>query len=138
METELSTLLPPDMFQDVSDFHRRVLQQPQAETPSLISRELIVERWRFLQEELDEFIDAGFKGDMVGAADGLADIIYVALGTMYIMNLPADSIWRAVHEANMRKVSGPTKRGNKYDAMKPPGWVGPENAIAEAIGEAIK
>lgn len=49
------------------------------------------------------------------------------------MGLPFAQIWEAVQAANMRKVAGPTKRGNKIDAMKPEGWVGPEAAIARAI-----
>jgi len=73
----------------------------------------------------------------VGVADALADVIYVALGTAYRMGLPFDEIWGAVQAANMRKVRGLTKRGNKVDAMKPAGWVGPEAEIARAIGSAL-
>jgi len=72
-----------------------------------------------------------------GVADALADLVYVALGTAYKMGLPFDSIWQAVQAANMRKVAGPTKRGNKVDACKPEGWVGPETAIARAIQRKV-
>jgi predicted HAD superfamily Cof-like phosphohydrolase len=71
-------------------------------------------------------------------ADGLADIIYVAIGTLYIMGLPGPAIWEAVQKANMSKVRGITKRGNAFDAVKPEGWTAPEADIAKAIGEAIK
>jgi predicted HAD superfamily Cof-like phosphohydrolase len=121
------------MYNDVVEFHNKILNQRQPESPSLVSQEFIIERMRFLQEELDEFSEAGFHGDMTGAADGLADIIYVALGTMYLMNLPVNEIWDAVQSANMRKVRGATKRGNAFDAAKPLGWEGPEKAIAAAI-----
>lgn len=134
----MSTLLPPDIFQDVADFHKRVIGQPPAESPSLVSPKFVFERFKFMQEELDEFVTAAFDGDMVGAADGLADLVYVAVGTMYLMGLPFNDIWNAVQNANMRKVRGMTKRGNVYDAAKPEGWVGPEPEIAAAIGEAIK
>lgn len=89
-----------------------------------------------MQEELDEFLTAGFDGDIVKTADGLADLIYTALGTAYRMGLPMNSIWAAVHSANMRKVGAATKR-MLTDAVKPEGWVGPEPEIAAAIGEAI-
>jgi len=138
MERNLSILLPPDVFQDVADFHRRIIAQAPSESPSLISQKFVFERFKFMQEELDEFVTASFDGDMVGAADGLADLIYVAVGTMYLMGLPFNDIWNAVHSANMRKVRGMTKRGNAFDAAKPEGWVGPEPEIAAAIGEAIK
>jgi len=138
MERNLSTLLPPDVFQDVADFHRRIIARAPSESPSLISQKFVFERFKFMQEELDEFVTAAFDGDMVGATDGLADLIYVAVGTMYLMGLPTTEIWNAVHSANMRKVRGMTKRGNAFDAAKPEGWVGPETEIAAAIGEAIK
>ena len=134
----MSTLLPSDVFQDVADFHQRIVEWAPAESPSLINPAFIFERFKFMQEELDEFVTAGFQGDITGAADGLADIIYVAVGTMYLMGLPSQEIWNAVHEANMRKVRGQTKRGNAYDAAKPEGWVGPETKIAAAILDAIK
>ena len=96
-----------------------------------------MERFRFMSEEIEEFVDAGIKGDMVGVADALADVIYVALGTAHQMGLPFQAIWDHVHRANMRKVKGETKRGNSIDARKPEGWVPPEAGIAAIILEAI-
>lgn len=122
-----------DMFKDVADFHELILKDFAETTPSLVSQEYCMERARFLHEELVEFCTASESGDIVGTADALADLVYVALGTAYRMGLPFDQIWGAVQEANMRKVSGQTKRGNKVDAMKPEGWVGPEATIARAI-----
>ena len=121
------------MCKDVADFHEMILQDHDENYPSLVSLEYCVERSRFLAEELDEFAIAAGEANIVGLADALADLVYVALGTAYKMGLPFDDIWAAVHEANMRKVSGQTKRGNRVDAMKPTGWIGPEAAIARAI-----
>lgn len=121
------------MCKDVADFHEMILQDHGENYPSLVSLEYCVERSRFLAEELDEFAIAAGEANIVGLADALADLVYVALGTAYKMGLPFDDIWAAVHEANMRKVSGQTKRGNRVDAMKPTGWIGPEAAIARAI-----
>jgi len=121
------------MFEDVIDFHRKVLIIPDQMSPTLISQEFIMERFRFMSEEIEEFVDAGIKGDIVGVADALADIIYVALGTAHMMNLPFQAIWDHVHRANMRKVRGGTKRGNSIDARKPEGWVSPEAGIATII-----
>lgn len=125
-----------NMLKDVEDFHTLILGVEPPATPTLISEEFCMERTRFLAEELTEFAEASASGDIVGVADALADIVYVALGTSIQMGLPWDEIWAAVQSANMRKVSGPTKRGNKVDAMKPAGWVGPEAAIARAIQRA--
>ena len=123
----------PDMLQDVADFHEKILTDFAESTPNLVSPEYCIERARFLHEELDEFCSASNTGDLVGVADALADLVYVALGTAYRMGLPFNEIWAAVQGANMRKVSGQTKRGNKVDACKPAGWVGPEAEIARAI-----
>ena len=121
------------MLDDVADFHLEVLQLTATESPTLLSQEFCMERFRFMSEEIEEFVDAGIKGDMVGVADALADVIYVALGTAYQMGLPFQAIWDHVHRANMRKVRGETKRGNSIDARKPEGWVSPEAGIAAII-----
>jgi len=121
------------MLRDVADFHELIRNDYADITPSLVSEEYCLERARFIHEELTEFVEATNSGDIVGAADALADIVYVALGTAYKMGLPFDEIWQAVQSANMHKVRGMTKRGNKIDAVKPEGWVGPEAAIARAI-----
>lgn len=128
----------PSTFDDVAAFHELILQTYAEPAPSLISAEYCIERARFLHEELDEFCTASNNGDIVGVADALADLVYVALGTAYKMGLPFDKIWTAVHAANMRKVSGQTKRGNKVDAKKPEGWVGPEAEIARAINMKLE
>jgi len=121
------------MFDDVGDFHTKVIGLGKPETTGLISDAFILERMRFLTEELEEYATAGLAGDIVGVADALADIIYVALGTAWQMGLPFQAIWDTVHSKNMQKVRGITKRGNKHDAVKPEGWVGPEQAIAALI-----
>jgi predicted HAD superfamily Cof-like phosphohydrolase len=138
MELELTTRSQFDMLEDVADFHETILGQDPALSPSLIDLPFCIERFRFMQEELDEFIEEAYQGNIVGVADALADIVYVALGTAYIMNLPFEDIWKAVQNANMRKERGVTKRGNKFDAIKPAGWVGPEPEIARAIERCIK
>jgi predicted HAD superfamily Cof-like phosphohydrolase len=125
------------MLKDVADFHELILNSHAEVTPSMISLEYCIERAAFLHEELDEFCVASGEGDMVGVADALADIVYVALGTAYKMGLPFDEIWRAVQIANMQKQRGITKRGNAVDAVKPAGWQGPEAAIARAINNKL-
>jgi len=125
------------MLDDVAEFHRTVLQLEDTPGPTIVSDVFAIERFRFMTEELEEFLDSAIKADIVGTADALADIIYVALGTAHQMGLPFQAIWEHVHRANMRKVKGDTKRGNKVDAMKPEGWVPPEAGIAALILEQI-
>jgi predicted HAD superfamily Cof-like phosphohydrolase len=53
-------------------------------------------------------------------------------------DLPLAELWDEVHAANMRKVrgtEGTSKYGNKFDIVKPEGWVGPDlGAILIAHG----
>lgn len=130
----------PSMFDDVVEFHTKVLQLSTPTEISLHSPAWILERYRFLHEEAAEFYDNAHVGDMVGAVDGLLDSVYVALGTLYIMGLTAEQVkacWAAVQKANLAKVPGRTKRGNLVDAAKPANWVGPEAEIAKVIAGAL-
>ena len=123
----------PSMFDDIDEFHTKIIGLEKPTAVGLVSDEFVLERMRFLAEELEEYATAGLAGDMVGVADALADIVYVALGTAWTMGIPFQAVWDVVHAANMRKVRGITKRGNKNDAVKPPGWVAPEPAIAAIL-----
>ena len=121
------------MYKDVAQFHREVLGVGSLQIPHIGTDEFIMERFKFMLEELEEYHNAAVREDIVGATDGLLDLIYVALGTLYYMDIPVQECWNAVQQANMKKVLGMTKRGNAIDAMKPEGWVGPEGLIAATI-----
>lgn len=123
------------MFMDVAEFHKKILSLPFPAKPVLLDQTTLTERMGFLREELNEFYDAHEAKDIVGATDGLLDLIYVALGTLYQMGMPADRMWQYVQEANMAKRPGVTARGYAIDAVKPIGWVGPEAKIKAAIEE---
>lgn len=137
----MTTLYPiSSMFNDVADFHTLVLQEEQPVLPTLVSQEYCLERFKFLNEEADEFYGAAMQGDMVKAVDGLLDTVYVALGTLWKMGLSNSSFtmaWNAVQNANMRKIRGIGPRGNQVDAVKPKDWNGPEAEIAAAIWKTI-
>ena len=125
------------LLKDVENFQRDVTGIEPADSPTLVSEEYILARANFMSEEVHEFVDAATTGDMVGVADALADVIYVAVGTALTMGIPLDKVWDVVHHANMHKHRGMTKRGIANDAVKPPGWVGPEAGIAALLARAI-
>ena len=125
------------MYDDVALFHKEVLKSDRPPLPTLVSDLFTTEKVRFLNEELEEYATAAYEGDLVKATDGLLDLIYVALGTLYSMGIPVNECWNAVQAANMQKIRGMTKRGNDGDAAKPEGWVAPDAEIARIIGEAI-
>jgi Uncharacterized protein conserved in bacteria len=57
-------------------------------------------------------------------ADGLADLIYVAIGTALEFGIPLDRVWEAVQKSNMSKAEGCVRRADgkieKGPNYKPP------------------
>jgi predicted HAD superfamily Cof-like phosphohydrolase len=123
------------MYDKVFEF-REHIGLPVSREPRLLPSEQASFYARFLMEELSEFLRAHEHGDIVDAADALADLVYVALGAAHHMGLPMDRIFDAVHDANMSKSPGSTKRrGLGQDAAKPSDWVGPEGVISLLISQ---
>lgn len=60
-------------------------------------------RLRLLREEVKELAEAMEKDDIVEVADGIADIVYVAIGTAVVKGIPFDDIFSEVHRSNMTK-----------------------------------
>lgn len=122
-------------FDCVRQFHKKVLGlddiKPTLELPVTLDQ-----RVKFMEEEITELMEAYVANDIVGVADALADLVYVALGTAHMMGIPFDDVFKVVHAANMQKVRGMTKRGMVYDACKPEGWVGPEVQIENILKNA--
>ena len=120
----------------VKQFHKKILGVEDTK-PTLLPVVPITQRVKFMEEEITELMEAYVANDMVGVADALADLVYVAVGTAHMMGIPFDEVFKAVHAANMQKVRGLTKRGMLYDAVKPAGWVGPEAQIETILKGAM-
>jgi predicted HAD superfamily Cof-like phosphohydrolase len=109
------------LLADLTEFHR-ACDQPVFDTPTVPADERIVLRIRLLEEEHRETACAlrnlrfclakGLQTDLdlQLLADGLADLIYVAVGTALEFGIPLDRVWDAVHASNMSKVSPCVKR----------------------------
>lgn len=111
-------------FDDVREFQQKFSQLSNY-SPARLSRQKMLERIKFLQEELDELKLALLEDDLPLAADALIDLTYVAKGTGVMMGLPWAPLWDDVQRANMAKVPGVTHRGTLMDMKKPEGWVAP-------------
>jgi predicted HAD superfamily Cof-like phosphohydrolase len=117
-----------NIFDDIADFHQKfgLEHRPIGDLPK---RNMLKYRIKFMLEELDELARAASKNDLVGMTDALVDIIYVAAGTGWLLNLPLDDSWGEVHHANMQKVraqtSAASKRGTALDIIKPKDWKPP-------------
>lgn len=60
-------------------------------------------RARLMLEELGELLTASAMNDVEEIADGLADLLYVTLGTAVEWGLPLGPVFDDVHRANMEK-----------------------------------
>ena len=120
----------PDLFQDIINFHKHYGLKGRITPGQIMTYELKNARIIHMHEELHEYMKAVQKGDVLNALDALVDLVYVALGTAYFHGFDFNEAWRRVHEANMRKVrvdaAENSKRGTKFDVVKPKGWVGPD------------
>jgi len=96
---------------------------------SHLTKRKLLERLACMQEELDEFKAAVEAQDLPEQVDALIDLVYFAKGTANMLGVTGNlwhGCWSLVHEANMRKVPGQTKRGILEDAAKPEGWMAPD------------
>jgi predicted HAD superfamily Cof-like phosphohydrolase len=121
-------------FEDVQAFHSKFgIQVP--EKPQLLDDDTYNFRLGFLKEELQEFINAQYHGDLATAADSLIDLVYVAIGTADMMGIGQDcwqEMWDEVQRANMSKErsSGSdddrSTRKHSLDIVKPVDFVPPD------------
>ena len=132
----------PDVVLDVDEFHRKYRIEYDG-LPRALPEDLLNFRHKFLREELVEYtmhsrlaLEAAEAGNpeqvtihLDEALDALVDIVYVAVGTAHFHGFDWDEAWRRVHQANMLKVrvarEEDSKRGSKYDVVKPTDWVPP-------------
>lgn len=62
-----------------------------------------------LIEEIAELFQAIYKKDRVKIADGLADVLYLVLGTCCMLDIPIEEVLEEVHRSNMTKDVGAIK-----------------------------
>ena len=136
---------------DVLEFMRKFGQMPSTKhgrelphVPRHLTVRKLVERFKFMEEELHEFklaideVQAGRSYNLGELADALVDLVYVAKGTANLLGLPWAALWNDVQRANMAKVRGVGKRGNLVDCIKPVGWVPPKtNDVLEKAGYGV-
>lgn len=124
----------PDQFVDwIFEFNETVIGVNRAEVGPLDQAEA---EWlrKALIEEVEEFVEAAAAQDVVKAVDSLLDKVYFAIGGLRRMGLTreqATACMATIHEKNMtKKRGGLAKRGGfEADAVKPEGFVPPEQAI---------
>jgi len=114
----------PDFQADVAAFHAAMCPDQMAATPSTLSPSMQKLRADLIREECDETLDAIQDNDLPRLADGIADAIYVLMGTAIAAGIDISPVWREVQRANMAKLSGPIRADGKR--LKPADWRGPD------------
>lgn len=69
-------------------------------------KEFIKFRFNFLQEEVNEGLQAIAEKDGDGAIDALTDLIVVSIDTLLLLGVDFDKAWKEVLRANMAKTVG--------------------------------
>ena len=124
---------------NVVHFNREIVGIPDREKGLLNHDELTFMK-KVMTEERDEFVKAHADHDYIGAIDALIDQMYFCIGGLHKLGLSVpemEACCQAVHEANMTKKGGQKKgreTGTAKDAIKPEGWVSPEERIAAIVG----
>ena len=111
---------PSRVARDVAEFHAMIGAPPWHGPIADMPAESIEVRNRLIAEEVRELVDATVAGDLVGIADALADIVYVAYGTAYTYGIDLNAVLAEVHRSNMTKEPGPTGKAVKGKRYEPP------------------
>lgn len=117
------------LLNDVAAFHK-ACDVPILDVPKFPSSERMTLRIKLIEEEVSETILAiGRAEDICEVADGIADAIYVLVGTALEYGIPLDRVWNEVQRANMAKIDPSTGKVIKREdgkVLKPLGWVSPD------------
>lgn len=111
----------------VGDFHRAYGLPIRSEPTAHVEPAQVSLRQALIEEEVRELSEAAQAGDVVGVADALADIVYVAYGTAHVYGIDLDAVLDEVHASNMTKLGAdgrPIRRADgkvlKGPAYRPP------------------
>ncbi len=113
----------PNIVNNVREFHIKYGLGYKGPVRDL-TRDQQKARLEHLREEISELIIGFEDNDREAILDACVDIVYVAIGTAYHHGFDFNEAWRRVHEANMKKIRGSTKRSAE-DVIKPEGWKEP-------------
>ena len=100
--------------------------------PKELDGELLNLRFKLIEEEYWEFVEASQKNDREATLDALVDLVVVAIGCAEQVGWDFDQAWTRVLLANLQKYPAKSaediarsKRKIVNDLVKPEGWKAP-------------
>ena len=122
----------------VGDFHRAYGLPVRARPTVDVGADQVELRLALIEEEVGELADAARAGDLVGVADALADIVYVAYGTAHVYGIDLDAVLDEVHSSNMTKLGADGRPIRRADGkvLKGPDYRPPN--IAAVLATAVR
>ncbi len=123
-------------FRSVGAFHQAFGLPVRADPTSDIPAAEAVLRQALLDEEVEELRAAVSDGDVVGIADALADIVYIACGTAHAYGIDLDAVVAEVHRSNMTKLGADGRPVYRPDGkvLKGPSYEPPRLAAVLGLG----
>ncbi len=98
---------PPErsrIWAQVRQFHELFQLPVRDRATAAVGSGQVTLRLALIEEELAELRTAARAEDLVGVADALADIVYVAYGTAHVYGIDLDAVLDEVHESNLTKL----------------------------------
>lgn len=126
-------------YNEVKKFHE-AFGHPVSDEPKVLDIKRAEKRYAWMLEEINEFMEATKKKDIVEQADAMIDTIYFALGTLVEMGVSPDKLFYIVQEANMSKLwsDGMPRYNDMGKVIKPEGWQDPHPKLELAINKMKK
>ncbi len=115
---------------DVAEFHRAYELPLRSAPTGAVGADQARLRQALIEEEVAELAAAADAEDVVGVADALADIVYVAYGTAHVYGIDLDAVLHAVHVSNMTKLGADGRPLRRADGkiLKGPDYQPPDVA----------
>lgn len=108
-----------DAVAKVREFHER-FAVPVRDEPTVPPPDEAELQRALIREEVEEFMVASRRGDVVEIADALADIAYLVAGTALAYGIPLADVFDEVHRSNLtkcadRRADGKIMKGEEYE-----------------------
>ena len=119
---------PSRISAQVGEFHRSYELPVRTSPTVVVGEQQTALRLALIEEEVGELRDAAEQGDLVGIADALADIVYVAYGTAHVYGIDLDAVLDEVHASNMTKLGADGRPVRRDDGkiLKGPSYRAPD------------